>query len=115
MFVKPATVIVLDTVDGPAGEHRLEQWWHLGAAGEAARFSFDRTAKEVEAWRSRALCNKEAATALVVTVQARLPATMAMALDLSGTPESGPLEVRREGDAVVVARSGKGNMLARFE
>jgi hypothetical protein len=115
IFVKPATVIVLDTVDGPPGEHRLEQWWHLGAAGEAARFSFDRPAKLIDAWRSRALCSKEAAIALLVTVDATLPATLAMALDLSGTPLSGPLEVRREGDAVAVARSGEAGILARFE
>ena len=40
VFMKPATVIVLDTVDGPSGDHTLEQFWHLDSAEDAARFSF---------------------------------------------------------------------------
>ena len=89
VFVKPATVIVLDTVDGPSGDHTLEQFWHLDSAEDAARFSFSAPAEVVDAWRSRALCSREPATALCVTVRGPLPAHMAAVLDLSESPTSG--------------------------
>jgi hypothetical protein len=104
VFVKPATVVVLDTVDGPSGEHTLEQFWHLGSAEDHARFSFSAPVEVVDAWRSRALCSREPATALCITVRGRLPAHMAAVLDLSECPASGPLEIRTEGDAILVGR-----------
>ena len=105
VFLKPATVVVLDTVDGPSGEHTLEQFWHLDSAEDAARFSFSAPVEVVDSWRSRALCSREPATALCVTVRARLPAHMAAVLDLSQCPASGPLEIRFEGDAILVGRT----------
>jgi hypothetical protein len=98
-------VIVVDTVDGPAGNHTLEQFWHLDSAEDAARFSFSAPAGVVEAWRSRAFCSREPATALCVTVRGPLPAHIAAMLDLSQSPASFPLEVRTEGDAIVVGRT----------
>lgn len=105
VFVKPATVIVLDTVDGPPGDHTLEQFWHLDSAADAARFSFSAPAEVVDAWRSRALCSREPATALCITVRGPLPAHVAAVLDLSESPASGPLEIRTEGDAILVGRT----------
>jgi hypothetical protein len=104
-FVKPATVVVLDTVDGPSGEHTLEQFWHLDSAEDAARFSFSAPAEVVDAWRSRAFCSREPATALCVTVRGPLPAHIAAVLDLSDLPANGPLEIRTEGDAILVGRN----------
>ena len=105
VFVKPAKVIVLDTVDGPPGDHTLEQFWHLDTPEDAARFSFSAPAEMVEARRSRALCSMEPATALCVTVRGPLPAHMAAVLDLSESPARGPLEVRTGGDAILVGRT----------
>jgi hypothetical protein len=105
VFVKPATVVVLDTVDGPSGEHTLEQFWHLDSAEDAARFSFSAPVEMVDAWRSCALCSREPAAALCVTVRGRLPAHMAAVLDLSECPASGPLEIRTDGDAILVGRT----------
>ena len=105
VFVKPATVVVLDTVDGPSGEHTLEQFWHLNSAEDAARFSFSAPVEVVDAWRSRALCSREPATALCITLRGRLPAHMAAVLDLSECPASGPLEIRTDGDAILVGRT----------
>ena len=105
VFVKPATVVVLDTVDGPSGEHTLEQFWHLDSAEDAARFSFSAPVEVVAAWRSRALCSREPATALCITVRGPLPAHLAAVLDLSESPASGPLEIRTEGDAILVGRT----------
>jgi hypothetical protein len=104
-FVKPATVVVLDTIHGPAGDHTLEQFWHLDSAEDAARFSFSAPSEVVDAWRSRVLCSREPATALVVMVLGPLPAHMAAVIDLSESPAGGPLEVRTDGDAILVGRA----------
>ena len=71
VFLKPATVIVLDTVDGPPGDHTLEQFWHLDSPEDAARFSFSAPVEVADAWRSRALGSRERARALCVKVQGR--------------------------------------------
>ncbi len=102
LFMKPATIIVLDTVDGPPGDHTLEQFWHLDSAEDAARFSFSSPSDVVDAWRSRALCSREPATALCVTVCSTLPAHMVAVLDLSASPTCGTLEIRTDGDATLV-------------
>ena len=98
-------VIVLDTISGPPGDHRLEQFWHLDSAEDAARFSFSAPAEVVDAWRSRALCSREPATALCVMLQGPLPAQMAAVVDLSESPVSGPLEIRTDGEAILVGRA----------
>jgi Heparinase II/III-like protein/Heparinase II/III N-terminus len=114
IFLKPATLVVLDTVDGPPGEHLLEQWWHLGGAEEADRFRFSAPATAEQTWRSRALCSKEQAAALVVAVRGELPAQVAMVLDLSESPVEGSLELERDGDATIVRSCGDASILARF-
>ena len=105
VFLKPAKVIVLDTVDGPPGAHTLEQFWHVDTAEDAARFSFSAPVEMLDVRRSRALCSMEPATALRITVRGTLPAHMAAALDLSETPASGPLGIRTDGDAILVGRT----------
>jgi hypothetical protein len=104
-FVKPALVVVLDTIIAPSGDHRLEQFWHLDSPQDAARFSFSAASGVVEAWRSRALCSRERATALCVMLQGPLPAHMAAVIDLSESPVSSPLEIRTDGDAILVGRA----------
>jgi hypothetical protein len=113
-FLRPAMVIVLDTISGPSGEHRLEQFWHLDSADDAARFSFSEPAEVVDAWRSRALCSKEPATALCVMLQGTLPAQMAAVVDLSESPVSCPLEIRTDGDVILVGRVPWSEPLFRF-
>jgi hypothetical protein len=113
-FVKPAMVIVLDTISGPSGDHRLEQFWQLDSAEDAARFSFSAPAEMVDAWRSRALCSREPAAALCVTLQGPLPAQMAAVVDLSQSPVSSPLEIRTDGYAILVGRVPWSDPLVRF-
>ncbi|HEY1497123.1 MAG TPA: alginate lyase family protein [Candidatus Solibacter sp.] len=105
LFAKRGLLVVLDTVEGPAGEHTLEQFWHLSALDDAGRFSFSAPAETVESWRSLALCSKQTAPALTVGVRSTLPARIAMVLDLSGQPVSTPLEIRVQGDAIAVGRA----------
>ncbi len=89
-----AVLIVLDTVLGPA----WEQFWHLGSAEDAARFSFSAPVEQIAAWRSRALCSEEPATALRVG-QAVASEPLAAVIDLGGEPASAA--VRVEGDTVI--------------
>jgi hypothetical protein len=106
-FVKPAYVIVLDTVDGSAGQHLLEQFWHLDAAEDAARLAFTAPAESLPGWRSRALGAKEPAPVLRVTYRGPLPAQMAALLDLSADPAPGAVAMRAEaGKTVIVWKGG---------
>jgi hypothetical protein len=92
IFVKgDAVLIVLDHVEGGAGE----AWWHLGGDEDARRFSFTAAAKRVDTWRSRALCAKDPAVALVG--QAFSPDHAAV-IDLGAQPVAGPVELN--GDEV---------------
>jgi hypothetical protein len=105
LFLKPTLLVVLDSIEGPAGQHLLEQFWHLGAITDMVRFSFSTPAKALESWRSFALCAKEPASVLSVALQSTLPAHLAMVLDLSDRPASTPLEIRQDGESVTVSRS----------
>jgi hypothetical protein len=105
-FVKPLYVVVLDTVDGPAGEHLLEQFWHLGAAEDAARLAFTAPAESLEGWRSRALGAREASPVLRIAYRGPLPARMAAVLDLSGDPAPGAVTLGTEADKTVIAWNG---------
>jgi hypothetical protein len=105
LFAKPATIVVLDTVDGPPGDHLLEQYWHLDSPDDAGLMSFSVPAEMHRTWRSRALCIREPASMLCVTIRHGLPVHMAALIDLSESPVSGPLEIRIERDAIQVVRS----------
>jgi hypothetical protein len=105
VFSKPGLIVVLDTVEGPSGDHRLEQSWHLASLSDGTRFSFSAPAKAFESWRSLALCSREPAPVLSVAVDGALPGRMAMALDLTDHPGSGELEIHAEADALAVGRT----------
>ena len=83
LFLKPGVLLVTDTIDGPAGDHTLEQFWHLAAIDDVPRFSFDGRAEVIEGWRSRALASKEPAPVLRVARCGPLPATLVTVVDLS--------------------------------
>jgi len=93
---------LLDSVDGPAGEHLLEQFWHPASLGEARRLSTSGTAEILEGWRSHALCSREPAPVLRVAYRGRLPMDMAAVLDLSETPSNSKVGLTAEEDDVVL-------------
>jgi hypothetical protein len=80
-----AVLIVVDHVEGGSGEAS----WHLGSDQDAQRFSFTAAAKRVDAWRSRALCTKERAVALVGEAFSPDHATV---IDLGTHPVSVPVQ-----------------------
>jgi hypothetical protein len=93
LFVKPAALVILDTVEGLPGEHTIEQFWHFGAAEEAARFSFSGHADAVESWRSLAFASKEPSPAMCVTVRGAGPLEAAVVVDLSNAPRVRPVTI----------------------
>jgi hypothetical protein len=94
-------MIVLDRVEGSPGEHRIEQFWHLGEkvqtrsphcfqVGEKTLISFETTSQPrlLEGgdlgWMSPALGIKQPAPLLSIEQRVTLPASLATMIDLSG-------------------------------
>jgi hypothetical protein len=101
LFLKPDRVVVFDEVEGPPGEHLLEQFWHPGAPVAAVAHNVFRIGAgallaiapgpEIEwgeggehGWRSPALGAKVPAPYVRVWRKTELPARFAAVLDLSG-------------------------------
>ncbi|MGA3095273.1 MAG: alginate lyase family protein [Bryobacteraceae bacterium] len=103
LFLKRERALVaLDSVDGPAGEHLLEQFWRPASLAEASRLSTSGSAEVLEGWRSRALCSREPAPVLRVAYRGPLPSHMAAVLDLSEAPSNGEVKLIAENDDVVL-------------
>lgn len=112
LFRKPALFLVLDEIDGPEGEHQLEQFWHAGAAittlaphyfriGEQARLGFP-VGENISlyqggehGWCSPTFGVREESPVLIVARQTTLPAAFATVLDCSGGEEMPVLECER--------------------
>jgi Heparinase II/III-like protein/Heparinase II/III N-terminus len=105
-FMKHGYVVVLDTVDGPPGDHLLEQFWHLNDPEDAARLAFTASAEILEGWRSRALAMREPVRVLRVSYRGSLPTQMASVLDLSANPAPGDLTLHSEGQRTVITWNG---------
>jgi hypothetical protein len=104
-------LLLLDSVDGPAGEHLLEQFWHPASLAEARRLSTSGTAEILEGWRSHALCSREASPALRVARRGGLPMDVAAVLDLSETPSNHEVKLLAESGDVAIEW---GNLRVRF-
>ena len=86
-FIKPSALLIVDTVNGPAGKHFIEQRWHLGAEHHAAQFSFLNAPELRTGWRSRCFSQREPTPVLVAAAHTTLPATMAAAIRLDNDSE----------------------------
>jgi len=74
---------VVDEIEGPAGEHLIEQFWHLGCVPEQIAQNIWRIGKVAQlvvdggqleqGWRSRAFASKETAPVLVIRSRTALP------------------------------------------
>jgi hypothetical protein len=83
---------IFDQIEGPAGEHLIEQFWHFAQSpsetapgtwsiGDIAEFIAEGGELQ-EGWRSRCFGTKEAAPVIVVRRRARLPITLRAQLRL---------------------------------
>jgi hypothetical protein len=83
---------VTDELDGPAGEHLVEQFWHVGAAVQPTARDVWRIGDVAEllvndgrcetAWRSRGFGSKETSPVVVVRRRVTLPTTLRSQLSL---------------------------------
>jgi hypothetical protein len=75
--------VITDLIEGPAGEHEIEQFWHFALSpieltagrwniGDIAKFTAEDGMLE-EGWRSRCFGSKEASPVIVVRRRARFP------------------------------------------
>jgi hypothetical protein len=72
-FQKPDLVVIIDDIEGPPGEHDVEQFWHLGSLEAQARISLPEGAELAESWRSSMFGEKHPAPMLVVRRRSNLP------------------------------------------
>jgi hypothetical protein len=72
-FQKPDVVLIVDEIEGPAGEHDIEQLWHLGSLDARARLVLPEDAEVVESWRSTVFGEKYSSPMVRVRRRCVLP------------------------------------------
>jgi Heparinase II/III-like protein len=82
-FQKPDVFLITDTVDGPPGEHDIEQFWHLGSLAARSKIILPDDAELVESWRSTTFGEKHASPMLRVERHCELPLRLETRIDLS--------------------------------
>jgi hypothetical protein len=111
-FRKPGWMLISDEVSGSdAGEHRIEQLWHLAEERHVVRFVFAPGVETdvIQGWRSRVLGSREEAPVLAASVTSRLPVRIVTAIDLTGAAEAGSVTVEQtdEGMNVRIVRAAE--------
>jgi hypothetical protein len=82
-FQKPGVFLVTDVVDGPAGEHDVEQFWHLGSLEARTKLILPADAELTASWRSSTFGEKHPAPMLRVYRHCRLPLCLETRIDLN--------------------------------
>ncbi len=72
-FQKPDLVIVVDDVEGPPGQHGIEQLWHLGSPEARVRLVVEEDAELIESWRSPVFGEKHPAPLVRLYRRCELP------------------------------------------
>ena len=72
-FQKPGLIMIVDEIEGPAGNHTVDQLWHLGSANARSQLVLPEGAELIESWRSIALGEKHAAPLIRVRKRGTLP------------------------------------------
>jgi len=72
VFEKPGRLKITDDIDGPPGEHLVEQFWHLGSADAAGHLAVEGGVQR-EACRSSVLGSKHLGPMVVVEKRTMLP------------------------------------------
>ena len=82
-LVKPDWIFVLDRIDGPPGEHDLEQYWHLADEQARAHLHLENAAEAFDCWHSFVFGAKQPAHCVVVRRRTPLPTTFGAAVCLA--------------------------------
>jgi hypothetical protein len=73
-FQKPDVVLIIDEIEGPAGEHDVEQLWHLGSIEARVRLVLPEGDELVESWRSSVFGEEHPSPMIRVRRRCTLPA-----------------------------------------
>ncbi len=82
-FQKPGVFLIHDSVDGPPGEHEIEQFWHLGSLAARSRLVLPVDAELTESWRSTTFGEKHPAPMLRVHRRSKLPFSLETRIDVN--------------------------------
>lgn len=82
-FRKPYVFWVTDYIDGPPGEHDIEQFWHLGSMEARPKLALPSDAEITSSWRSKIFGEKHPSPMLRVHRRSMLPLTLEARVDLS--------------------------------
>ena len=80
VFEKPGRLIVTDDIDGPPGEHLVEQFWHAGSINAVRHLTVEGGVQR-EAWRSSGFGNKHLGPVVVVEKRTALPCRLTAAIE----------------------------------
>jgi Heparinase II/III-like protein/Heparinase II/III N-terminus len=72
-FQKPDVLLITDEIDGPPGEHDVEQLWHLGSLEAKERLVLPDDLELIESWRSDTFGEKHSAPVVRVRRRCTLP------------------------------------------
>lgn len=92
VFVKPGVLFVLDRVEGPPGEHLVEQFWHAGNEDTFSWMAFSHRPELIETWHSEVFGSKYAVPGRVVTYGGSLPIVLAAAVSFQTETENLTIE-----------------------
>jgi hypothetical protein len=82
-FQKPDLILIVDEIDGPFGEHDIEQLWHLGSVEARARLDLPEGAELIESWRSAVFGEKHPAPMVRVSRRGALPMRLEARINLT--------------------------------
>jgi hypothetical protein len=72
-FQKPDLIVIVDEIQGPPGDHEVDQFWHLGSPDTRSQLILSDDAEYLESWRSAALGEKHPAPLVRVRRRGPLP------------------------------------------
>ena len=92
LFLKPDLLFVRDQVEGPPGEHLVEQFWNAGSADAFGLMAFSHPAEATETWHSRVFGSKEPGAGRRVLYRGPLPVLLATGISFGAPPEALTIE-----------------------
>jgi Heparinase II/III-like protein/Heparinase II/III N-terminus len=96
VFLKPDVLFVLDRVEGPPGEHLVDQFWHAAHTDTFTQMAFSHESAAIEIWHSEVFGSKYAAPGRLVTFRGSLPIVLAAAISFQTPPEHLAIEGEME-------------------
>jgi hypothetical protein len=87
LFLKADVLFVVDQVEGPPGEHLVEQFWHAVHPDTFTQMAFSHQSQAIETWHSEVFGSKYSAPGRLVTYRGSLPVTLAAAISFQMPPE----------------------------